>query len=159
MKTFVYWAHLASTSHTNPRLHGSYFNCCGFSSSLCMCTAGTTLRTGFFGQGSGGIFSVSVSESGSIVPTEEEKCSHDNDAALFCLGTFQPAGQYIKRIAAPPLPLPKYIKGHIPHRNPYHLPFLNANKNMLRVVISFRVVSAEVEMNSGTQLHKFRVNS
>jgi hypothetical protein len=53
-----------------------------------MFIAGAAVRTGYFGHGSGGIFSVIVSESGSVVPTQEEKCSHENDAALFCLGMF-----------------------------------------------------------------------
>ena len=52
-------------------------------------TAGAAVRTGYFGHGSGGIFSVSVSNSGTVtvVSMQEEKCSHENDAALFCLGT------------------------------------------------------------------------
>ena len=66
----------------------------------CTCTVGAAVRKpGFFGQGSGSVFSVSVSESGSIrvVPTQEEKCSHDNDAALFCVGMlkFLPRGSRI----------------------------------------------------------------
>lgn len=53
-----------------------------------MYTAGAIVRTDFFGHGSGGVFSVSVSESGFVVSRQEETCSQDNDAALFCLGMF-----------------------------------------------------------------------
>ena len=46
------------------------------------------MRTDFFGRGSGGVFSVSISDSGSVTPTLEEGCSQDNNFALFCLGMY-----------------------------------------------------------------------
>lgn len=46
--------------------------------------AGTVVRTDFFGRGSGGVFSVSISD-GLVTPTLEEDCSQDDNVALFCL--------------------------------------------------------------------------
>ena len=86
------YTHQSSVASLNFKLC-IIINYCGFSFSSCICIAGVTMRTGVFGKGSGGMFSVSVSDTGSIVPREEEKCSHDDVAALFCLGVF-----YIKKI-------------------------------------------------------------
>lgn len=50
--------------------------------------AGTVVRTDFFGRGLGGVFSVSISDSGSVTPTLVEDCSQDSNVALFCLGKY-----------------------------------------------------------------------
>ena len=44
------------------------------------------MRTDFFGTGTGGVFSVSISDSGSVISTQDAECDSDNYVALFCLG-------------------------------------------------------------------------
>ena len=61
---------------------------CGFlhALSISLTADGTAVKTDLFGKGTGGVFSVSITDSGSVISTQEDECDSDNYVALFCLG-------------------------------------------------------------------------